>query len=113
MELNSERTLNFNQRRNIELKKEFEIKNKETLVKLTAMLLLENFSWTFVGEADSYRRRPFPLKFLQYESSDYPSYVFESELSKAFNHVGDIPTDVDLSEYLDSSNTKKHRGDDN
>ena len=64
------------------------------------MLVLPNFSWTFVGEADSYRRRPFPLKFLQYECSDFPCYAFESELSKAFNDVGDIKDlSVNLDEY--------------
>jgi len=68
---------------------------------MTQMLLLPKFSWTFVGEADSYRRRPFPLKFLQYECSDFPCYVFTSELSKAFNDVGEIQTIVDLSEYAE------------
>ena len=67
---------------------------------MTSMLVLPNFSWTFVGEADSYRRRPFPLKFLQYECSDFPCYAFESELSKAFNDVGDIKElSVNLDEY--------------
>jgi len=82
-----------------ELRREFDLRNIQTLVKITKMLLLDGFSWTFIGEADSYRRRPFPLKFLQHECSDYPCYVFTSELSKAFNHVGDIPIEVDLSEY--------------
>jgi phosphatidylinositol-4,5-bisphosphate 3-kinase len=71
----------------------------KTLYEMTKMLILPEFSWTFVGEADSFRRRPFPLKFLQYECSDFPCYVFESELSKAFNDIGIIQTEVDLSEY--------------
>ena len=64
---------------------------------MTKMLVLPNFSYIFAGEADSYRRRPFPLKFLQYECSDFPCYVFESELSKAFDDIGVIETEVDLS----------------
>ena len=63
------------------------------------MLLLPKFSWTFVGEAESYRRRPFPLNFLQNECSNYPCYVFSSELSKAFNQEAELPTEVDLSEF--------------
>lgn len=65
------------------------------------MLILENFSWTFQGEADSYRRRPFPLKFLHPECSDYPVYAFSSELSKAFDDSNGVPTFVDLSEFAD------------
>jgi hypothetical protein len=52
-----------------------------------------------MGEADSYRRRPFPLKFLKNECSDYPVYVFTSELSKAFDSVPDITVIVDLEEF--------------
>ena len=61
------------------------------------MLVLPKFRWTFVGEAESYRRRPFPLNFLQYESSNYPTYVHTSKLSKAFDKVTGILTVVDLS----------------
>ena len=43
---------------------EYEDKIKTTLILMAKMLVLPEFSWTFVGEADSYRRRPFPLKFL-------------------------------------------------
>lgn len=63
------------------------------------MLLLPGFSWNFKGEADLYRRRPFPRNFLQNEASDYPCYVFQSELSKAFNNQADIKTIVDLLEF--------------
>jgi hypothetical protein len=76
----------------------------KTWVQIVKMLVLPKFSWTFVGEADSYRRRPFPLKFLQYECSDYPCYAFTSELSKAFNHLGDIQTEVNLREFSNDIN---------
>lgn len=62
-------------------------------------MVLTNFSWNFKGEADLYRRRPFPRPFLQNEASDFPCYVFQSELSKAFNRKGDILTMIDLLEY--------------
>ena len=55
-----------------------------------------------MGEAESYRRRPFPLKFLKNECSDYPVYVFTSELSKAFDSESEIETIVDISEYKDT-----------
>ena len=83
------------------LQKEIEDKNIDALVKMTEMLVLPKFSWTFMGEADSYRRRPFPLKFLKHECSDYPVYVFTSELSKAFDDVAEIQTIVDLCEFKD------------
>ena len=63
------------------------------------MLVLPKFRWAFSGEADSYRRRPFPLKFLQYECSNSPVYVFESELSMAFAETKGIEIQVDLSEF--------------
>jgi hypothetical protein len=66
------------------------------------MLNLPKFRWTFMGEAESYRRRPFPLKFLKNECSDYPVYVFTSELSKAFDDVAEIETIVDISEFKDT-----------
>jgi len=66
------------------------------------MLVLDKFRWTFMGEADSYRRRPFPMKFLKNECSDYPVYVFTSELSKAFDDVPEIKVIVDLSEFKDT-----------
>ena len=73
--------------------------NQIHLYKIRKLLVLENFSWNFKGEADLYRRRPFPRLFLQNEASNYPCYVFQSELSKAFNKKGDIETIVDLLEY--------------
>ena len=68
---------------------------------MTEMLVLPEFTWTFMGEADSYRRRPFPLKFLKHECSEYPVYVFTSELSKAFDNRAEIDTFVDLCEFED------------
>ena len=76
--------------------------NIDVLVKMTQMLNLPKFRWTFLGEAESYRRRPFPLKFLKNECSDYPVYVFTSELSKAFDSESEIETIVDISEYKDT-----------
>lgn len=81
------------------LKRQFFHENQIHLYKIRKLLVLEGFSWNFKGEADLYRRRPFPRQFLQYEASNYPCYVFQSELSKAFNHKGEIETIVDLLEY--------------
>jgi len=78
---------------------------------MTEMLILPKFRWTFMGEADSYRTRPFPLKFLKNECSDYPVYVFTSELSKAFDDVAEIETIVDLSEFKDTIQKKDKRKD--
>ncbi|CDW85366.1 phosphatidylinositol 3-and 4-kinase family protein [Stylonychia lemnae] len=80
-------------------KEKFLHANKIHLYKIRKLLVLEGFSWNFKGEADMYRRRPFPRQFLQNEASDYPCYVFQSELSKAFNNKGEIDTVVDLLEY--------------
>jgi len=82
-----------------EAKAEFFKANQIHLYKIRKLLVLDNFSWNFKGEADLYRRRPFPKRFMHPEASDYPCYVFQSELSKAFNHKGDIETIVDLIEY--------------
>ena len=82
-----------------ELRKKFSKDNEKHLYKIRKLLVIEGFSWYFKGEADLQRRRPFPVKFLQNEVSDYPCYVFNSELSKAFNHKGEIYTTVHLLEY--------------
>ena len=42
------------------LKKEFEGRDSIHLYKIRKLLLLDGFSWNFRGEADLYRRRPFP-----------------------------------------------------
>ena len=47
-----------------EIKKEFWKDNRDHIYKTRKLLLLENFSWNFKGEADLYRRRPFPRSFL-------------------------------------------------
>jgi hypothetical protein len=90
--------------------REIKLKNLKTLEEMFQMLVLKDFRWTFMDEADQYRRRPFPLKFLQFECSDYPCYVFTSELSKAFNNIGEIMTEVDLSEHYSLRQVKMHAG---
>ena len=55
------------------------IKDKiNTHLKMIALLTNVNkFGWNYKkGEADSYRKRPFPKYLLAKEASDYPSYVF-------------------------------------
>jgi hypothetical protein len=47
------------------LKSEFHKANRIHLYKIRKLLLLEGFCWNFKGEADLYRRRHFPNKFLQ------------------------------------------------
>ena len=61
--------------------------------------MVENFSWNF-NEADAYKRRIFPKSFLQNESSQYPCYVFQSPLSKAFNSYTHIDAEVEISEFV-------------
>ena len=80
------------------LKAQLEERNKLVLYKLRKLLLLEKFSWNF-KEADVYRRREFPLKFLQNECAPYPCYVFQSALSKAFDSDANIMAEIDLSEF--------------
>lgn len=43
-----------------QLKEKFQQANKIHLYKIRKLLVLEGFSWNFKGEADMYRRRPFP-----------------------------------------------------
>lgn len=45
------------------IKAMLEERNKRVLYKMRKLLVLEKFSWNF-KEADVYRRREFPLKFL-------------------------------------------------
>jgi hypothetical protein len=96
----SDRSWN-NEEEDKELKKYIDNQNLNVRYKFMQMLVLDKFRWTFMGEADSYRRRPFPMKFLKNECSDYPVYVFTSELSKAFDDVPEIKVIVDLSEFED------------
>jgi hypothetical protein len=42
------------------LKKKFKLENMKHLYKIRKLLILDGFSWNFKGEADLYRRRPFP-----------------------------------------------------
>ena len=60
---------------------------------------INTFVWYYKGEADQYRRRWFPQYLLAREASDYPCYVYQSELSKAFNRLSKIKLLVDISEY--------------
>lgn len=70
----------------------------KVLHKIRALLILSEFSWNF-KDADDYRRRPFPLKFLQNECSPFPCYVFQSALSKAFDSENAINSEIDVSEF--------------
>ena len=75
---------------------------------------LDGFIWLFnKGEADQYRRRKLPQYLIAREVSDYPSYVFQSELSKAFNSISHILLRVNLMEYsaLLSNNKKGNTSD--
>ena len=74
-------------------------KNINVLYKIRYLLLLDNFVWN-MSEAESYRRRPFPIKFLQNEASPFPCYVFSSPLSKAFNDYKEIQVIVSLIEFI-------------
>jgi hypothetical protein len=58
-----------------DLRQRLETRNMHVLYKIRYLLILPNFSWN-LKEAESYRRRPFPIKFLQNECSPYPCYVF-------------------------------------
>ena len=60
---------------------------------------IKSFIWYYKGEADLYRRRMFPDYLLAREASEYPCYVFQSELSKAYNSVSHINLIVDVGEY--------------
>lgn len=69
---------------------------------------LDGFVWLLnKGEADQYRRRKLPQYLIAREVSDYPSYIFQSELSKAFNSISHITLRVNLMEYQSSIKNKK------
>ena len=76
-----------------------------TIKSIKKLLDLKNFYWDF-READFYRRRQFPAKFLQNECSPYPCYVFESPLSKAFNGDKYISARVDISKFVPDAKEK-------
>ena len=80
------------------IKHQLEERNKWVLYQLRRLLVLEKFSWNF-KEADIYRRREFPLKFLQNECAPYPCYVFQSALSKAFDSKAQIEAVIDITEF--------------
>ena len=58
-----------------EYKKQINDRVTKQLWAIRSLLVLDNFSWNFV-QAEEYRKRPFPIKFLQNECSPYPCYVF-------------------------------------
>jgi len=61
---------------------------------------IEGFIWLAnKGEGDKYRRRKLPQYLIARELSDYPCYIFQSELSKAFNQISHITLRVNLMEY--------------
>ena len=64
------------------------------------LIKLEGFIWLAnKGESDKYRRRKLPQYLISRELSDYPCYIFQSELSKAFNSISHISLRVNLMEY--------------
>ena len=89
--------------------KEDQLSKRDASVRKNMRLLLDlpKFHWEFHG-ADFFRRRLFPLKFLQNECSKYPCYVFQSPLSKAFNHEKFIDTVVDVSQLSPGARPIEH-----
>jgi len=72
---------------------------------ISRMLNMPNFHWIYERsyEVNRYRKRVFPYrKFLCEEASDYPVYVYQSELSKAFSKKVELDVEVDLMEYKDA-----------
>lgn len=75
------------------------------------MLQMPRFNWMYEqsAEVNRYRRRLLPYKYflsnsrtlLNEEASNYPVYIYQSELSKAFSDKVDIDVEVDLMEYED------------
>ena len=74
-------------------------RDQVTIKNIKKLLDLPNFYWDF-RDADFYRRRLFPVNFLQNECSPYPCYVFQSPLSKAFNEFKYIEANVDISKLV-------------
>ncbi|CAI2363985.1 unnamed protein product [Moneuplotes crassus] len=106
--------------KDIELVKEREKKMREECEKeikdkiqkhrniIRNLIKLEGFIWlSNKGEADKYRRRKLPQYLLTRELSDYPCYIFQSELSKAFNSIPHINLRVNLMKYDDKIKMKK------
>ena len=76
-----------------------------TIKSIKKLLDLKDFYWDF-READYYRRRQFPISFLQNECSPYPCYVFDSPLSKAFNSEKYIKAHVDITKFVPNAADK-------
>lgn len=87
---------------NIDKKIEEDIrdKNKKHKQIIKNLTKIDGFVWlSNKGEADKYRRRKLPQYLVSREVSDYPCYIFQSELSKAFNKISHITLRVNLMEY--------------
>jgi len=80
---------------------------------LKKMLKMPNFKWVYEesAEVNRYRKRLLPYKYIYFtdnrsllneEASNYPVYIYQSELSKAFSDKVDIDVEIDLLEYKDS-----------
>jgi hypothetical protein len=68
---------------------------------------IDGFVWlSNKGEADQYRRRKLPQYLIAQEVSGFPCYIFQSELSKAFNSISHITLKVNLMEYQQVIKTK-------
>jgi hypothetical protein len=72
---------------------------------------ISSFIWYYKGEAELYRRRSYPDYLLAREASEHPCYVFQSELSKAFNSISHITLRVDVSEYKEELMDEGHTED--
>lgn len=72
---------------------------------ISSMLKMPGFHWMFErsAEVNRYRRRRFPYHYpvskTFEEASEYPVYIYQSELSKAFSDKVELAVEVDLMEY--------------
>jgi hypothetical protein len=83
-----------------ELESDIRDKNKKHKQIIKNLTKIDGFVWlSNKGEADKYRRRKLPQYLISREVSDYPCYIFQSELSKAFNKISHITLRVNLMEY--------------
>jgi phosphatidylinositol-4,5-bisphosphate 3-kinase catalytic subunit alpha/beta/delta len=86
---------------------EFKEKIKIHRVIINNLTKIDGFVWlSNKGEADQYRRRKLPQYLIAREVSNFPCYIFQSELSKAFNSISHITLKVNLMEYQQVIKTK-------
>jgi phosphatidylinositol-4,5-bisphosphate 3-kinase catalytic subunit alpha/beta/delta len=86
---------------------EFKEKIKIHRVIIKNLTKIDGFVWlSNKGEADQYRRRKLPQYLIAREVSNFPCYIFQSELSKAFNSISHITLKVNLMEYQQVIKTK-------